>query len=41
MPNTVKNYFRILEVISSLNVDFNDSFYAGKRIKSLILRLLL
>ena len=33
MSNIVKNYFRVLEVISSLNVDFNDSFRVGRKPK--------
>lgn len=33
MSNIVKNYFRVLEVISSLNVDFNNSFRVGRKPK--------
>lgn len=33
MSNIVKNYFRVLEVISSLNIDFNDSFRVGRKEK--------
>ena len=33
MSNIVKNYFRVLEVISSLNVNFNNSFRVGRKPK--------
>jgi hypothetical protein len=33
MSNIVKNYFRVLEVISSLNVDLSDSFRIGRKPK--------
>jgi hypothetical protein len=33
MTNIVKNYFRVLEVLSSLNIDFNDPLRAGRKAK--------
>jgi len=33
MSNIVKNYFKILEVISSLNIDLNTEIRAGRRLK--------
>jgi hypothetical protein len=33
MSNRVKNYFRVLEVISSLNIDFNVTFRVGRKAK--------
>ena len=33
MANITKNYFRVLEVLSSLNIDFNDTFRAGRKVK--------
>lgn len=33
MSNIVINYFRVLEVIGSLNIDFNDSFRVGRKAK--------
>lgn len=34
MSNIVKNYYRVLEVISSLNIDFNDSFRVERKKKN-------
>jgi hypothetical protein len=31
--NITKNYFRVLEVLSSLNIDFNNTFRAGRKEK--------
>jgi hypothetical protein len=33
MANITKNYFRVLEVLSSLNIDFNDPLRAGRKAK--------
>ncbi len=33
MSNITKNYFRVLEVLSSLKVDFNDTFRVGRKAK--------
>jgi len=33
MTNIVKNYFKILEVISSLNIALNTEIRAGRRLK--------
>ena len=33
MANITKNYFRVLEVLSSLNIDFNEDFRAGTKVK--------
>ena len=33
MSNIVKNYLRVLEVISSLSIEFNDTLRAGRKLK--------
>jgi len=33
MSNIVKNYLRVLEVISSLNIEFNVTLRAGRKLK--------
>ncbi|WP_310557035.1 hypothetical protein [Flavobacterium sp.] len=33
MANITKNYFKVLEVLSSLDVDFNHTFRAGRKAK--------
>ncbi len=33
MTNIVKNYFKILEVVSSLNIALNTEIRAGRRLK--------
>lgn len=33
MANITKNYFRVLEVLRSLNIDFNEDFRAGRKVK--------
>jgi hypothetical protein len=33
MANITKNYFRVLEVLNSLNIDFNDPLRAGRKAK--------
>ena len=39
MSNIVKNYFKILEVISSLNIALNTEIRAGRKLKLLDLEV--